>query len=293
MMKVLREMLGSLQRISALEEKCIRLQEAIGRLESRQMQLLQPEAPSSAEYRVFSQWGEDGILDWLISRIPIASARFVEFGVEDYTEANSRFLLTSRNWSGLVMDGNPDNIAAIRRRDIYWRHDLTAAAAFITSANINDLLREHGFLGDIGLLSIDIDGNDYWVWRAIDVASPRIVVVEYNSRLGPGRAVTVPYKKDFDRSRVHFSMIYYGASLRALWKLGREKGYELICCNSAGNNAFFVRRDVLPSSIPPLSVDAAFVRSKFREARDARGQLSFMDAASEEQLLSTLEWVEV
>jgi hypothetical protein len=292
-LRLIRQLIGSLQRISALEEKCARLQEALGRLEARQVQALQPASPQDAEYRVFSQWGEDGILDWLVSRVPIARERFVEFGVEDYTEANTRFLLGNRNWSGLIFDGDPANIAAIRARSLYWQHDLAAEAAFITRENINGLLKMHGMQGDIGLLSIDIDGNDYWVWQAIEAVSPRIVVVEYNSRLGAARAVTVPYREDFDRRRMHHSMIYYGASLRALWKLGREKGYQLVCCNRNGNNAFFVRADVLPAGLRPASVEEAFVRAKFREARDALGNLSFMDAESEERLLATLEWVEV
>lgn len=292
-MKLIRQIMGSLQRISTLEERCSRLQEALGRIESRQLRTMQPQTPGGAEYRVFSQWGEDGILDWLISRVPIVNKRFVEFGVEDYTEANTRFLLTNRNWSGLIFDGDAGNVATVQRKEIYWKHDLTAVAAFITRENINDLLRQHGMQGDIGLLSIDIDGNDYWVWRAIDAVSPRIVVIEYNSRLGPARAVTVPYRADFNRAGIHHSMIYYGASLKALWKLGRQKGYELICCNSAGNNAFFVRNDVLPAGLHTATADDAFVRAKFREARDEAGSLNFMGPDAEERLLAELEWIEV
>jgi hypothetical protein len=125
------------------------------------------------------------------------------------------------------------------------------------------------------------------------VVSPRIVVIEYNSRLGPHRAVGIPYRADFERARAHHSMLYYGASLRALWKLGQRKGYELVCCNSAGNNAFFVRADLMPSGLQPARVEDAYVRAKFRESRDASGRMNYLDSAQEEQLLASLEWVEV
>lgn len=292
-MRILRSIRTALQRLAELERRSTQLQEALGRIESRQMRARSPQSAAEAEYRVFSQWGEDGIVDWLTGSVPIERRVFVEFGVQDYTEANTRFLLVHRNWSGLVLDSDEANVRAIRSRDMYWRHDLRAAAAFITAENIDALLAEHDLRGDIGLLSIDIDGNDYWVWRAISVISPRIVIVEYNSRLGAERAVTIPYRADFRRAAAHHSMLYYGASLGALCKLGREKGYALVCCNQAGNNAFFVRADVLPASVRAADTAQAFVRGRFRESRGERGELNFMSAAAEEELLRRLPWMEV
>jgi hypothetical protein len=289
--RLLRPFAEVLRRLALLEKRQAKLQESLGRIESRQA--ASARTPAEAEFRAFSQWGEDGIIDWLCSRVPVERRIFVEFGVEDYTEANTRFLLVCRNWSGLVFDSSEENIAAIRRDDVYWQHNLKAAAAFITRDNINELLARHGSQGDIGLLSIDIDGNDYWVWQAIEAVSPRIVVIEYNSRLGPERAVTVPYQADFDRAQAHYSMLYYGASLSALWKLGRDKGYELVCCNSAGNNAFFVRRDVLPPTLKPATAQSAFVRAQFRESRGRTGQLDYLGALEEERLVAELPWVEV
>jgi hypothetical protein len=292
-MRLLKSILGAFERLSRLEEKCARLQEALGRIESRQVQAGGARTSAEVEYRVFSQWGEDGIIDWLTSLVPIERKLFVEFGVEDYSEANTRFLLTHKNWSGLIFDSDADKVASIKRRELYWQYDLTAEAAFITRENINDLFSRQRVEGDIGLLSIDIDGNDYWVWQAISAISPRIVVIEYNSRLGTDRAITVPYRADFARAQAHHSMTYYGASLRALWKLGRAKGYELVCCNSAGNNAFFVRADAMPGALRPLSVEQAFVRAKFRESRDATGRLNYAPADQEAQTLAGLDWVEV
>jgi hypothetical protein len=142
------------------------------------------------------------------------------------------------------------------------------------------------------LLSIDIDGNDYWTWEAITVVNPTIVVIEYNARFGASRSVTVPYRADFVRSRAHYSMIYYGASLTALWALGRRKGYSLVGCNSAGNNAFFVRQDLL-GDLRGRTPSEAFRPHCFREARNEVGELSFLTLPEEEALLAGLPLVEV
>ena len=128
-----------------------------------------------------------------------------------FSESNTRFLLRKDNWRGLVIDGSPTNVSSIRRLPEFWQHELTAVASFITRDNINDLFRDAGYTGEIGLLSIDIDGNDYWVWEAIEVVSPVIVVVEYNSVFGPDATVTVPYDPAFTRRAAHHSNLYFGA----------------------------------------------------------------------------------
>ena len=125
--------------------------------------------------KVFSQFGDDGIIQYLIQHLQVQPQSFVEFGVENYSEANTRFLLLNDNWRGLVLDGSEDSLEALRSEDIYWRHDLTAVAAFIDRDNINGLLARNGFSGRLGLLSIDIDGNDYWVWERIDCVTPSLV----------------------------------------------------------------------------------------------------------------------
>ena len=124
---------------------------------------------SESEFSGFSQWGEDGIIDWLIERLPSLPHTFVEFGVGDYREANTRLLLYLRNWRGFVMDGSAEHINNIKNQDIYWRYDLTAKCTFIDCDNVNELIAQASFNGDIGLLSIDVDGNDYWVWQAIKI----------------------------------------------------------------------------------------------------------------------------
>lgn len=277
--------------IKGLGAKMGLLQEAIGRVEARQS--AGAETLRESEFRVFSQWGEDGIIQWLLARVKAEPKVFVEFGVESYVEANTRFLLMHDNWAGLVMDGSADNVRRIRKSGIYWKYNLKAVEAFITRENINELLRENGVSGEIGLLSIDIDGNDYWIWEAIDSISPAILVMEYNARFGPDEAVTVPYDPAFTRTKAHFSNVYYGASLAALEKLSRKKGYILAGCNAAGNNAFFVRADLRPESLPVMTVAEAFVKNQFRESRDAEGNLALLDYEQEWTLVMglPLEWV--
>jgi len=281
------------ERCGAIEQRCSRMQEALGRVESRRLSDLKPHEIHAAEFSVYSQWGEDGILQHLLRHVPISKKVFVEFGVENYTEANTRFLLVKDNWTGLVMDGSRQNIDYIRQDDISWRFNLKAEQAFITRENINDLIRRNGIDGEIGVLSIDIDGNDYWVWEAIDVVTPAVVIVEYNHRYGPDRAVTIPYSADFQRTKAHHSNIYYGASLAALCRLGSRKGYAFVGSNTAGNNAFFVRRELKPDAIPELTPAEGFVQGKFRESRDEKGRLIFLNEAQEAAILAKLPVVEI
>lgn len=226
------------------------------------------------EFKVFSEWGDDGIIQWLVHHLDIPHKSFIEFGVQDYRESNTRFLMMNDNWSGFVLDGSENNIAAIINSEYYWRYDLAAEYAFIDSSNINDLISKRSFEKEVGILHIDIDGMDYWVWMAIDVISPLIVIVEYNSVFGSERAVTVPYDPLFERTKAHHSNLFFGASLRALHLLSQDKGYAFIGCNSAGNNAYFIRRDKLNSHVREVSVEEGFVLSKFRESRDLNGNLT-------------------
>ena len=229
---------------------------------------------SAVEFSVFSQWGEDGIIEWLIAQLELPNHCFIEFGVETFAEANCRFLLQNRNWKGLVMDASERNIERLRASKLHWMYDLTAKSAFITAENINSLIEEAGFTGPLGLLSIDIDGNDYWVWKAISVVDPAIVVCEYNAILGDTRALVVPYAPDFRRLDVHYSGLYYGASIAALRELAAEKGYTCLGSNANGINAFFVRNDLLGTLLPLIGEQKAFP-SHHRESRAPDGKLTF------------------
>jgi hypothetical protein len=282
-----------LRSIRSIEERCKKIQQALGRIEARQLRDLPAADIHAAEFSVFSQWGEDGIIQHLIRHIAVPRNIFVEFGVENYLESNTRFLLTNNNWAGLVIDGSAKSIEFIKRDEIHWRHNLKAEHSFITRDNICDLIRRNGITGEIGLLSIDIDGNDYWVWEAIDAVVPSIVVIEYNARFGPDRAVTIPYDAGFVRTIAHHSNVYFGASLAALCLLGKRKGYSFVGCNTAGNDAFFVRSDLRPPDLPELTSQAGFVRSQYRESRDAQGALTFLTEEQEQAILDRCPLIEV
>jgi hypothetical protein len=249
------------------------LQVALGRRESRIVKSGHFERLRDAEFRVFSQFGEDGIIQYLISKVPIEHDIFVEFGVADFSESNTRFLLCNDNWRGLILDGGTSHIEFIRSNDLGWRHTIDARSVFVARENINETIAEAGISGDIGLLSVDIDGNDYWVLEAINVVSPRILIVEYNSTFGPDAAVTVPYDPGFDRTRAHHSNLYFGASLSALCLAAGHKNLAFVGSNSAGNNAFFVRRDLL-GDLRALTPQEGWVDARFRESRDPEGKLT-------------------
>lgn len=267
--------------------KLVAAEPALARIRS----LERPRSLRDVELRVFSQFGDDGIIHWLAHRLPIDVDTFVEFGVGDYREANTRLLLMRDNWRGMVMDSSEANVASIRADRISWRHDLVAEAAFVSVESVNALIEGGGISGRIGLLHIDIDGNDYWVWRAIDVVRPDIVVVEYNAVFGFHRPVTIPYDPTFSRARAHPSYLYWGASLPALVRLAREKGYAFIGTNAAGNNAYFVARAMAEGLPQPPATDGA--TSRFRESRGSRGELTFLSGERRRAAIADMTVVDV
>lgn len=267
----------------------------LGRLHARQIREVQRiEELRDVEFGVFSSGGEDGIIQYLVQRLQIENNVFVEFGVENYRESNTRFLMTNNNWSGLVIDRDAGHIRSIKEEGLYRRHDLTVICAHITRDNINALIADNGVQGDIGLLSVDIDGCDYWVWEAITCVQPRIVVCEYNSVFGNTSPISVPYDPMFDRFKQHSSGLYFGASLPALRYLGKKKGYVFVGSNSMGSNAFFVSNDfVADADFPCPGESEGYVDSRFRESRDTQGRLTFKSGPARRGLIAQTEIVNV
>lgn len=220
--------------------------------------------------------------------IEIKNKTFIEFGVEDFLESNCRYLLMKDDWSGFVIDGSSRNIDRLKKSYFYWKYHLVAIDAFITKENVNDLLTESGFDDDLGILSIDIDGNDYFVLEAISTFKPRILICEYNAVFGAARKISVPYESEFFRTRKHYSNLYFGASLAAITYLANKKGYSLVGTNTAGVNAFYVRNDLLNDKLEVLSAEDAYSPSKFRESRDERGNLTFITGEDRIKLIKGL-----
>jgi hypothetical protein len=230
---------------------------------------------SDIEFSVFSQWGDDGIIQYLIHKLNISNKTFIEFGVGNYLESNTRFLLINNNWRGLIFDGSEKNINFVKNDSIYWKYNLTAKHLFITRENINHEIKNCGFEGEIGILHIDIDGNDYWIWEEINVVNPEIVIMEYNSVFGNKAAISVPYDKNFYVTNAHYSNLFFGASLKAMCHLAEKKNYSFVGSNTNGNNAYFVRNDKL-ESIKKTTADEGYYEINARQNRNEKGELTFI-----------------
>lgn len=265
-----------------------------GAIAARQVAAInQPASLSDVEFKVFSQWGEDGIIEWLVSRLPGIPQRFIEFGVQNFSESNCRFLMQHRNWRGLIMDSSADNMAAVRAHHRHWQYDLTAVSAFITRDNIDDIIRKNRFAGEVGILSVDLDGNDYWVLDAIHSVDPWIVICEYNAVFGDTLPISIPYDEAFVRESAHHSCLYWGASVAAIDHWARQSGYVLLGSNRAGNNAFLVRADLAAGCFADKPTSRAPLPSRYRESRDPQGQLSFAAGMDRLILMKGLPVVDV
>jgi hypothetical protein len=215
-------------------------------------------ADAGQEFQVFSQNGEDGLLLWLLRETGAPVKTFVEIGIENGRECNTAVLAFVLGWDGLMVEADPLGVAAaqrLARRMLRGRPNcVEIRQALVTRENINALIGGP----DLGVLSIDVDGMDYWLWKAVQDAIPDIVVVEYNASMGPNESITVPYRAGFSAAEAHPSGYYHGASLAALEKLGREKRYALVAVDAAGVNAFFVRDVVRPETLRARSAAELF-----------------------------------
>jgi len=214
-------------------------------------------------FSLLSENDEDGILLYIFSLIGTTNKKLVDIGCSNVNDSNTSNLLINHGWTGLLIDGDEN---AIRTgRDYYSNCPNTklfppiSLCAFITAENINQLIGENGFSETIDLLSIDLDGMDYWVWKAIDSITPRVVVAEYQDIIGPDKAFTVPYRPDFKKGDYEVNQIrpdYVGASLPAFVKLARHKGYRLVGCNRYGYNAFFVLSGLGEGCLPEVTAES-------------------------------------
>jgi hypothetical protein len=205
-----------------------------------------------AGFRKYSQFEEDGILLYLFSLIPPVNRTCVEICAGNGRECNTANLIINHGWWGHLFDGNDDNVTAANKffgglKDTFL-HPPRFSKAWITAENVNELISGSGATGPIDLLSLDIDGMDYWVWKAITVVQPQVVVCEIHNPVPADRALTVPY----DPSFVCKDEEYRGASLAAMCKLGKEKGYRLVGTHRFGFNAFFVKHGVGEEFFPEV-----------------------------------------
>jgi hypothetical protein len=245
------------------------------------------------EFRAFSQWGEDGIIQYLVNNLNIEHKSFIEFGVEDFFESNCRFLMMHDYWSGFVIDGSQKNIDKIKSSNYFFKYQLEAKCSFITKENICDILEKSGLPKDLGILSVDIDGIDYFVFEQLSAWKPAIYIFEYNSLFGSTLPVSVPYDPAFQRTQKHSSNVYWGASLPAFDHLAVSRGYSLVGVNMAGSNAFYVRNDLLNERVVATNIDDCYRPMSFRESRDEKGDLTFLSGQGKVELVKDLPLVNV
>ena len=216
---------------------------------------------ADVEFRSSSQNGEDGILHYIFSLIGVTNRRAVEICAGDGLECNTANLVITQGWPSLMIDGDAAQIE--RGRSFYstcrttWLAPPAMVAAWVTAENVNALVGGAGFSGSIDLLSLDLDGNDYWIWKALDCVAPRVVVLEFNAACGPERSMTIAYQPDF---RLDFSQQPYrcGASLQAFVGLAQSKGYRLVGVESRGVNAFFIKDGLGETLLPGRSTGECY-----------------------------------
>ena len=196
-------------------------------------------------YKVYSQNDEDGIINEIFKRIGVTTKEFIEFGVQNGLESNCHFLL-HKGWKGLWIEGSAEYCKEIsfRFRPVIKNGNLRVVNAFITEKNINTIIKTKAFSTLPDFLSIDIDGNDWYIWNIISVCSPRVVCIEYNGKFPPD----VEWVQPYNPKHVWYGSDWQGASLKSIEILGEKKGYQLVATNLNGVNAFFVRKDCIKDS---------------------------------------------
>ena len=231
------------------------------------------------DFKVFSQNGEDGILDFIINQMNIKLPKFVEIGVGDFSECNTRFIYKKNYSSGLIIDVIKNFSHKVSLVEDIWRGGLVVLEKRVNASNINKILRDQNFNIDIDIFSIDIDGIDYWVLKSLPINFSKIVVAEYNPYFGDKLNITVPNLEDFDRNKYHYSELCFGCSLTALIKLMKQKKMTFIGTNLFRNNAFFINDEYLENfNLDPIDYNnlKKYTEAKFLESKDMNKKKSYI-----------------
>ena len=235
---------------------------------------------NEVDFKVFSQNGEDGIIDYLLFSLQIEKPKFIEIGVGDYYESNTRFLFERSSGDGLIIDIIDNLQKRVEKNIRLWRGNVKILNRKIDSENILATLKEFNFFDNIDLFSIDVDGIDYWILEKMPKKFCKLIVAEYNPYFGSNLEISVPNDKNFDRSKYHHSNLCFGASLKSIINLLDRKGFIFLGTNLFKNNAFFVNsdfKDNLFLEIPNNNELNSFTNASFRESRDINNKLNFID----------------
>ena len=234
---------------------------------------------NDVDYKIFSQNGEDGIVDYLLYQLKIEKPKFLEIGVGDYTEANTRFIFEKSSLRGTIIDCIDDFEEKVRSNLTTWKGELNIINQFINSSNISNIMNQNNSLTDIDLFSLDIDGIDYWILKKLPKNFSKIAIIEYNPLFGKDLEVTVPNIDNFNRTNYHYSNLCFGMSIKAAINLMIEKNFYFVGTNLFRNNAFFVnnsfKKDDYFKNLKINNLDNS-VDANFTESRDKNKKLNYL-----------------
>ena len=248
------------------------------------------------DYKVYSQNGEDGIIDYLLYSLKIDKPKFIEIGVGDYQECNSRFFFERTSPKGLIIDCIKNFKKEVKKNVKLWKGDLTLIEKMINSENIIEILKKNNFYNKIDFLSLDVDGIDYWILEKLPKNFSKICVVEFNSNFGFKKEISVPNISNFNRTNYHYSNLCYGASLKAIVQLMKRKNYVFLGTDLHRINAFFVLKKYLKMinlTIPNNKSLKKFSSSNIKESRTKRNNLSYLSGKNKIEKIKNCKVVDV
>ena len=248
-----------------------------------------------SECKIFSQNGEDGILNYLITMLKIERPNFIEIGVGSYVEANTRFIYDRFAPKGIIIDSEKNLSNKVFSNINSWKGDLRIVEERVSTENINSIISKNCDF-EIDIFSLDIDSVDYWIIDKLNSNISKIFVAEYNAVFGSSLAITVPNLKDFDRKKYHYSHLCYGMSLKALINIMKKKNFYFIGTNSIRNNAFFISNDLpFDKYFKNLQVNDInyYVNSNIRESRDINNKLNYLSGESKLKEIYDCEVIDV
>jgi hypothetical protein len=229
-------------------------------------------------FKVYSQFDEDGILLYIFSLIGFTNRKVVEMSCGNGMECNTANLIIHHACYGLLFDGDENNIKSandfFKKNKMTWILPPVCIQAWITKDNVNSLIKEEGFEGEVDLLSLDIDGIDYYLWKNLQVISPRVFICECHNVVPDDMAITIPYKDDFSyKSKDNYHEEFRSVSPLAMIKLSKEKGYRLIGSHKYGFNLIFMRNDVGKEYFPEVLLEDISNNQYTKVAKETRWPL--------------------
>ena len=232
------------------------------------------------DYKIFSQNGEDGILDYLLYQLKIEKPKFIEIGVGDYTESNTRFIFDRCSPKGAIIDCIDNFEERVKKKINLWRGELKIINNFVNSENINEIMKDTDCTTDLDIFSLDIDGIDYWILEKLPKDFSKIAVIEFNPIFGSSLRVSVPNKNNFERKKYHYSNLCFGMSLQAAIKIMDDKNFYFVGTNLLRNNAFFISKNYDKekyfNNLKINNIDNS-VDANFTESRDVDGNLNYLN----------------